>query len=303
MGRKPKVLIIVGPTSSGKSALAVSLAQKFNGEVVSADSRQVYRGLNIGTGKITKREMKGIPHHLLDEMSSHRTFTAQDFVARAEQAIKKISEHCKLPIIAGGTGFYIDVLIGRIVLPNVQPNPKLRAQLEKKSAAQLFAVLKKSDPRRAKTMSSLSERNNKVRLIRALEISRALGVVPLFDLRGRTYDALWIGVAPPMETLKKKISLRLHARMKQGMIAEAKRLHATGLSYRRMEELGLEYRSLASILQGKITHAQMIEELYRAICKYAKRQMTYWKRNKDIVWFKEPRVQEISKTIAAWLKK
>ena len=289
----------MGPTSSGKSALAVELAKKFDGEVISADSRQVYRGLNIGTGKITKREMRGVPHHLLDVVSPKRKFSADDYVRHARTAIRGIASRGKLPIVAGGTGFYIDALIGRIALPNVPPNPKLRAQLEKKSAAQLFALLKKKDPRRAKTI----EPQNKRRLIRALEIAQAIGKSPNVARQGlATYDALWIGIAPPMKELEKKIAIRLFARIRQGMVTEAKRLHAGGLSYKRMEELGLEYRSLARFLQGVITRNQMTDELNRAIRKYAIRQIRYWKRNKDIRWFKDAGAARIQKDVRDWLK-
>ena len=302
MSRKPKILILVGPTSSGKSALAVGLAQKFNGEIISADSRQVYRGLNIGTGKITKREMKGIPHHLLDVASPRKTFSAHDYLIHTNHAIAEVVCRGKLPILCGGTGLYLDVLTGRIPLPNVRPNPALRAHLEKKPAAELLAMLKKRDPRRATSMSTPSERNNKVRLVRALEIAATSGGVPSVT-ESLPYDALWLGIARPMKVLEKKISMRLHARIKQGMITEAKRLHKAGLSYKRMEALGLEYRYLASLLQGNITREQMIEKLQRSIRKYAKRQIVYWKRNKDIVWFRDPRMPRISKGVGVWLKK
>ncbi|HEY4526292.1 MAG TPA: tRNA (adenosine(37)-N6)-dimethylallyltransferase MiaA, partial [Candidatus Paceibacterota bacterium] len=282
MQKKQKVLVIVGPTSSGKSALAVGLAKKFDGEVISADSRQVYRGLNIGTGKITKREMKGVPHHLLDVASPKRKFSADDYVRYARTAIEDISKRGKLPIVAGGTGFYIDALVGRIALPNVPPNTKLRAQLEKKSVKQLFALLRRKDPRRAKNI----EPQHKRRIIRALEIAASIGKSPTARSYLAVGNILWIGIAPPMKELEKKIAVRLFARIRQGMAAEAKRLHVGGLSYKRMEELGLEYRSLAHLLQGAITREQMTGELNRAIRKYAIRQMRYWKRNKDIRWFK-----------------
>ncbi len=298
MPKKQKVLIIVGPTSSGKSALAVGLAKKFGGEVISADSRQVYRGLNKGSGKITKREMKGVPHHLLDVASPKKRFSVHDYLLHSSSTVVDIKCRGRLPIIAGGTGLYIDALVGRIMLPNVPPNAKLRAQLEKKSAKQLFAMLKKRDPRRAKTI----EPHHKRRLIRALEIADALGSVPMMEIRPPSFDVLWIGIDPPMKELEKNISIRLFARIKQGMVAEAKRLHAAGLSYKRMEELGLEYRSLARHLLGTITRAQMIEELNRAIRKYAKRQIAYWKRNKDIQWSKDAGAVQISKTVRNWLK-
>lgn len=296
--KKQKVLVIVGPTSSGKSALAVELARRFAGEVISADSRQVYRGLNIGTGKITKREMKGVRHHLLDEVGPHRIFTAHDFVEKGSVMIDDISRRGKLPIICGGTGFYIDALLGRITLPDVPPNSKLRAQLEKKSAAQLFALLEKKDPQRAKTI----EPHHRRRLIRALEIVHTLGSVPdISGLRNHYFDVLWIGIAPPMKELAKKIALRLRTRMKQGMVAEAKRLHAGGLSYQRMEELGLEYRFLARLLQGRVTRAQMIVELNRAIRKYAKRQVTYWKRNRAIRWFDSEKSKKVERIVKWFL--
>ena len=297
---KPKVLVILGPTSSGKSALAVELARKFGGEVISADSRQVYRGLDIGTGKITKREMNGVPHHLLDEASPHRIFTADDFVNRARTAVRDVLKRGKLPIVAGGTGFYIDALVGRIVLPNVPPNKKLRVQLEKKSAAQLFALLKKKDPRRAKAI----EPHHKRRLIRALEIAQTLGKSPPAARQGlAAYDALWVGVTLQSKVLAQRIHTRLLERMKRGMVAEARQLHADGLSYKRMDELGLEYRSLARLLQGIITRKQMVEELNRAIRKYAIRQIRYWKRNKEIRWFKTNDDRRIAAHVRSWLRK
>ena len=253
---KKRVVIIVGPTSSGKSALAVSLARKFDGEVISADSRQVYRGLNLGTGKITKQEMKGVHHHLLDVVSPKRSFTAHDFVQHGKGAIESIVRKGKLPIVAGGSGFYIDALLGRIVLPEVPINAELRRRLEKKTAPQLFAVLHKRDPRRAKSIDP----HNKRRLIRALEIADSLGQSP----RPRTtleYDALWLGIAHPIRELEKKIRNRLDQRLKDGMLAEARRLNRDGLSYKRMDTLGLEYRSLARLLKGDITRDKMAEEL------------------------------------------
>ncbi|MFA7309949.1 MAG: tRNA (adenosine(37)-N6)-dimethylallyltransferase MiaA, partial [Candidatus Paceibacterota bacterium] len=253
---KQRVLIILGPTASGKSALGVALAKKFNGEIISADSRQVYKGLDIGTGKITKREMQGVAHHLLDVASSKKNFSANDFVELGRIAIQDCVGRGKLPIIVGGTGFYIDSLVGRIVLPDVPPDLKLRARLENKSAKQLFALLARRDPRRAKTI----EPNNKRRIIRALEIAAALGTVPAIKDRP-LYNVLWIGIAPPDAVLRKNITIRLFARLRQGfggqartpggMIGEARRLRAAGLTYKRMNELGLEYRSLARHLQNK----------------------------------------------------
>lgn len=275
-----KVLIIIGPTASGKSSLAVELAKKFNGEVISADSRQVYRGMNIGSGKVTKREMAGVPHHLLDVASPKKVFNAADFVRLGRQAIVDITSRGKLPIICGGTGFYIDTLLGRITLPEVPPNPTLRKRLEKLPTEKLFAKLQKLDPARAWTIDS----QNPIRLVRAIEIATALGSVPKPTKDGPLYDTLWIGIEWPKEKLHQRIHERLLARMKVRMVAEAKRLHAAGLSYKRMEEMGLEYRYLARLLRGTLSKAEFLTQLETAIRGYARAQMHYWRRNKEITW-------------------
>lgn len=278
---KQKVLVLVGPTASGKSALAVELATTFNGEVISADSRQVYTGLNIGAGKITKKETKGVSHHLLDVAHPKKIFTAGDFLKRGKKAIDDITARGKLPIICGGTGFYIDALLERIALPEVVPNKKLRTSLENKSAAELFSVLKKLDPVRAETI----DHHNPVRLIRAIEIATELGAVPPLTTTPSKYDTFWIGISWPEKKLRERIHARALSRMKRGMVAEAKRLHAAGLSYKRMEELGLEYRSLAAYLRGKLSKEALIADIELGNIQYAKRQMKYWKRNTEITWF------------------
>jgi len=275
-----KILTIVGPTASGKSDLAVQLAKSLNGEVISADSRQVYKGLDIGTGKITKREMKGIPHHLLDVADPKRQFSVAKYKKLAEKKIKEIISRGKLPIIVGGTGFYIDAVTERNSLPDVPPNKKLRKKLEEKPLGELFVMLMKKDPARAKAIDP----HNRVRLVRALEIAEALGKVPEVKPAKSKYECLWIGLKPDQKTLEEKILKRLGARI-PGMIREAKRLHKAGLSYKRMEELGLEYRYLARLLEKKITQKEFVDELYTAIKQYSKRQYTWFKRNKDITWF------------------
>jgi len=296
-----KILIVVGPTASGKSSLAVQLARALCGEIVSADSRQVYKGLNIGTGKVTKKEMDGVPHHLLDVCSPKSFFSAGDYAKQARSVIADIGLRGKLPIIVGGTGFYIDALIGRIPLPDVPPNAKLRTMLSKKSTAQLFALLGKRDPSRAASMDTPSERNNKVRLIRALEIAHSLGKVPIMEV-GPPYDALWVGIVPNDKALRENINTRLTQRISAGMIREAQKLHKAGLSYKRMEELGLEYRSLAKLLQKKITRVEFANGLERDIWRYARKQIGYWKRNKNIKWF-DPKSKLITPTGKMWLKK
>ncbi|HVZ76163.1 MAG TPA: tRNA (adenosine(37)-N6)-dimethylallyltransferase MiaA [Candidatus Paceibacterota bacterium] len=277
--QKQPVIAIVGPTASGKSSLGIYLAQKLGGEVISADSRQVYKGLNIGTGKVTKKEMAGIPHHLLDVASPKRQFTVDQFVKLGTKAIKDILQRGHTPIIVGGTGLYVDMLLGRMSYPEVPPNPALRKRLEKKSTEHLFVMLEKLDPARARTIDAKNPR----RLVRAVEIAKALGKNS-FPTAEQKYDVFWLGLNPDDATLKKNIHMRLTARMKTGMVAEARRLHAHGLSYKRMRELGLEYRFLADYLETKLDKEEFEESLERAIWQYAKRQRTWFKRNMDIHW-------------------
>src|SRR3989344_5936444 len=194
--KKPKLVVILGPTASGKSDLAVILAKKYNGEVISADSRQVYKGLDIGTGKITKGEMRGVRHHLLDVANPRKQFTASDFVRLTNLTVVKIVNENKLPIICGGTGFYIDAILGDKQIPEVPPNDKLRKELEKKSTEELFKMLKKLDPERAENIDSKNPR----RLVRAIEICNKLGKVPsLQNLNSKSeiinkFEVLKIGI-------------------------------------------------------------------------------------------------------------
>lgn len=279
METKPKIIVVVGPTATGKSSLAVQLAKSLGGEIISADSRQVYRNLNIGSGKITKREMSGIPHHLLDVANPQRTYTVNQFKKQAEQAIVRILKSSKVPIIVGGTGFYIDALVNGLVLPAVKPNLKLRKLLGKKTTLELYKQLKKLDPTRAKNI----DQQNPHRLIRAIEIATLLGKVPKIKTKS-LYDPLYIGLDYPDQILKQKINQRLDSRLKQGLTAEVKKLNKQGLSWQRLEELGLEYRSVARHLQNKISKQEMVKELERDIWHFAKRQRTWFKRNKQINW-------------------
>lgn len=272
----------MGPTASGKSSLAIKLARRFNGEIVSADSRQVYRGMDIGTGKVTKQEQCLIPHHLLDVADPKRDFSAARYVTLAQKAISDISKRGKLPIICGGTGFYIDALLGTASLPDVPPNKKLRERFDKLTAQHLFKMLRKLDPGRAKNI----DRYNKRRLIRALEIVLTTGkpVPKPYTLIPKPYDALWIGINLPREKLAQRIEKRLDERLKHGMITEVKKLHKQGVSWKRLENFGLEYRWIARFLQNKISKQEMRNLLLRDIVKYSKRQITWWRKNKDIRW-------------------
>jgi len=301
------ILVILGPTASGKSALAVKLARKYGGEVISADSRQVYRGLNIGTCKITRREMMGIPHHLLNIASPLRSFSSATYERLAKQAIKKITAKNKLPIICGGTGHYIDMVLGAQSAPNVPPNPKLRAKLEKRSTEQLFAQLQKLDLRRAAEI----DRHNPRRLIRALEIVLTTGkpvpkiailkhskILENVGMFGNNTKVIKLGLMPSPTELRKRINARLEKDIQRGLIAEVETLHANGLSWKRLNELGLEYRYVSRYLKNIKTNpstiardarAELVRKLKTEIWRYAKRQMQWFKRDKNIYWVKNER--------------
>ncbi len=281
--RKPQVLVIVGPTASGKSALAVRLAKKYSGEIISADSRQVYRGLDIGSGKINKTEMRDVPHHLLDVANPKRVFTVAQYQKLAQKKIQEIIKHGKLPIIVGGTGFYIQSVVDNLVLPEVKPNKVLRTELLTLTTTELFKKLKKLDPARAKNIDAKNPR----RLIRAIEIAKAVGHLPVSDIRYRSkslYNFIQLGIRVPAEELRTRINLRLFARIREGLVGEVQKLHAQGLSWKRLENLGLEYKYVALFLQKKLSRPQMLKQLERAINQYAKRQMIWFKRDKRIIW-------------------
>ena len=285
-----KIIVILGQTATGKSDLAVKIARKVGGEVISADSRQVYKGLDLGTGKIMKKEMRGIPHYLLDVVNAKNRFSVAEYKKLADKKIKEIIARGKIPIICGGTGFYIDAVVNGIIFPEVPQNEKLRKVLDKKGASELFKMLQKLDKNRAKDIDS----KNKVRLIRAIEITRALGKVPKLTEATPPYEFIKIGLYLPADVLKKKINRRLLARIKNGMLKEIQDLHEKGLSWKRMEEMGLEYRYVALYLQKKITKEEMLRKLNSEIYKYAKRQMTWFKRDKKIKWFTPNEIKEFS---------
>ncbi len=280
MDQKPKIIAVVGPTATGKSDLAVELARRFGGEIVSADSRQVYRGLDLGTGKVSKREMRGIPHHLLDVADPKRAYSVARFQRDGRKAVAGILSRGKVPIVVGGTGFYIDALLFDMRLPNVKPDLTLRKRLERESTEGLCAKLASLDPERFASI----DRKNRVRLVRAIEIATFFGPVAPVTI-GTPYDVLGIGLRAGNDSLRERISVRLARRMKRGMLAEFERLHEGGLSWERMEALGLEYRYGARLLRGTITKEVFVSELTREIHRYAKRQMTWWRRNDSIRWF------------------
>jgi tRNA dimethylallyltransferase len=292
-----KIIVVLGQTATGKSDFAVEMAKEIGGEIISADSRQVYKGMDLGTGKITKKEMKGIPHYLLDVISPSKVYTVNDFQKKALKEIDAIYKGGKVPIICGGTGFYIDAVVNSTVFPNVPPNKELRKKLSKKTAVQLFKILEKLDKARAKNI----DKNNPVRLIRAIEIAKALGKVPKLSPRPGLgedkFDVLKIGLVLPSEVLKKRITTRLLSRIKKGMIKEIENLHKNGITWKRMYSFGLEYRYVSLFLQGKFSKSEMTEKLNTEIWHFAKRQSTWFKRDKSILWIDPRNITEKAKAI------
>lgn len=296
MNQKEKLLVILGPTSSGKSDLAVDLALDFNGEVVSADSRQVYTGLDIGSGKIMTEEMRGVPHYLLDVANPRDTYSVADYKTAATEAIDNIHAKGKLPILCGGTGFYIQAVVDNLDLPEVPPDEELRKELEQKTPEELFNLLEEQDPDRAESIDP----HNPRRLIRALEIVEALGKVPSLE-KESPYDVLLLGIETPDDVLRERINNRVDRRLEDGMIEEVERLYQEGLSWERMDELGLEYRYISYFLKGDLSKEEMIEILKTKIWQYAKRQKTWFKKDERIVWVRVEERKLIFDIVSNWI--
>jgi tRNA dimethylallyltransferase len=294
---KPKVVAIVGPTASGKTALSLKLAKQYNGEIVSADSRQVYIGMDIGTGKITKEEMGTVPHYLIDIVHPTTIYTGSDFMKDATSAITDIHNRDRLPIVAGGTFFYIDLLRGKMQPAPVEPNEDFRNSLAHFKDDELFAQLQNKDPKRASTIDPFNRR----RLLRALEIIEALGSVPEPTPAESPFEWLILGVEVDTNTLHDKIHNRLIERFESGMVTEVEQLHEQGVTWERFDDLGLEYRYIAQYLQDKLSYDEMLSELEIKIKQYAKRQMTWLKRDQDIKWYSPDNLDNIKQRVEAFI--
>lgn len=279
--RKDKIVAVLGATASGKSDLAVVLAQKFNGEVISADSRQVYVGMDIGSGKITKKEMQGVPHHLLSIASPKRNFSAGQYQKKADKIINRLIKRGKLPIICGGSNFYVSTVTKGLIMPNIKPNYKLRNRLSKKTNKELYAILKNLDSVRAKNI----DKNNPRRLIRAIEVAPS---IPLQE--NPKYNCLKLAIKK--DNLEPLIKKRIDKRIKLGMIKEVRQLKDSGLSWQRIESFGLEYKWIAMYLQNKISKQDMLDGILQDSIKLAKNQNSWLKKEKDIYWIKNKKEAE-----------
>ena len=277
MDLQGKLIAVVGANASGKSALGVRLAQAFGGEIVSADSRQVYRGLDLGSGKITPEETRGVPHHLLDVVEPNDFFSMADFQRQAYRAIDDILARGKIPFLVGGTGLYVASVTEGYLLSDREPNLAYREELEKLTTPELYEMLLRAIP------DVEIDRNNRNRVMRALEKIESGDTQP--PSRKKRYETLKIGVSWDRDTLCARIDERLERRMRAGMADEVRQLLKNGASVEFLMKLGLEYRFLTRYVLGEYaSETEMTDELARAIKQFAKRQRTWFRRDAEIRW-------------------
>jgi tRNA dimethylallyltransferase len=274
MKNLPHIIVVAGPTSSGKSDFAVELALTCNGEIISADSRQIYRGLDIGTGKITEEEMKGVKHYMLDICDITESFSVKEFRDRTLPIIDDILARGKTPILCGGTGYYIDAVIYENTLPETQIARPLENELAHISTDELYEMVSKKDPKRA----SAIDRHNRIRLIRALEIIETRGKVEELPKPILRFDVDFYLLNPSKELLEERVHKRLIKRFDAGMLQEMQSLIAQGYEIARLAKRGIEYKWMATYLEGAITFDELIERLRIATWQYAKRQRTWNKK-------------------------
>lgn len=296
------LIAVVGPTASGKSDWGIALARALGGEIISADSRQVYRGLDIGTGKVEGaldarrgREVEAlgqpfvvapfvseqVDHWLIDIAPPQVVVTAAQVQALAFRLIADIATRGHVPVVVGGTGLYVSAIVDGLAMPSVAPDPALRTRLEALSADALAAELLALDP----AAGQVVDLRNPRRMVRAIEVARQAGSVA--GARGRMpvpFRTLLLGPNMAREKLLARIDQRLAARLKQGMVAEVERLAAEGVTVERFEDLGLEYRYVSRHLRGELTHEQMVDELGRAIARFARRQATWFRSHGPVTW-------------------
>lgn len=304
MQPKPKILAIVGMTATGKSALAIEVAKKFNGEIISVDSRQIYRGMDIGTNKeirdlgFENKEspgyvVGGILHHLIDIADPDQTITLADIQPMAFKIIEDILKRGKLPILVGGTGLYTSAIVENWQLPQAKPNLLLREELNQMSEAQLFSKLEAIDPEKAKTI----DKQNRRRMVRALEIAENFAEEPS---KGEPkYEALLLGIDMPREEVYQRINDRVDRMVKDGLVEEVKKL-GEKYGYETVAMSAVGYQQIGWHLQGKMSLAEAVEFMKKATRHYAKRQMTWWNKHGEVKWVKN--TEEGMSSVDAFLK-
>jgi tRNA dimethylallyltransferase len=296
---QPKLAVLLGTNASGKSELGLRLASHFGGEIISADSRQVYRGLDLGSGKITPEQARIVPHHLIDVADVTDYYSLAQYQQAAYRAIGSIAEAGRMPFLVGGTGLYISAIVEGYELVDVPPNESLRAELEALPLNQLVERLKKTDPEAV----SRIDQNNPRRIIRAIEIASSGHSHAAGRQRSPRFDCLQLGLSWPREVLEQRIEKRLRDRLAGGMIDEVASLRRRGVSDLRLEKLGLEYRYLTRYLRGELGGVDNLRlQLGIAIRQFAKDQLTWFKRDRRIIWLDTNKdyFQEASERIRAW---
>lgn len=294
---KPKVIVICGPTASGKTALSIELAKKINGEIVSSDSMQIYKYMDIGTAKPSKEEMQGVKHYLLDFVEPNKRYSVAEYKKDAEKAIEEIISKGKTPIVVGGTGLYVDSLIYGIEYQDIELDEKYRKELEEKAQKEglekLYEEAKKIDPQAMEKISS----NDKKRIIRVLEIYKATGKTKTEQeiqsrKNGVKYDYKVFAINMDREKLYERINKRVDIMIEQGLIQEVENL------LKKYDEFptamqGLGYKEVVEYLQGKTTKEEMVEKIKMETRRYAKRQITWFKKNKQTIWIEPQDLQKI----------
>ena len=307
--KKDRVIVIGGPTASGKTGLGVQLAKKVNGEVVSADSMQIYKDMDIGTAKATTEEMDGIKHYLLDFVSPDERYSVAEFKKDAEEKIAEILAKGKVPIVVGGTGLYIDTLVYGIEYPEIEFDEKYRNELLERAEteqglAMLYEEAKKLDPEAVKKISE----NDTKRITRMIEIYKATGknkteMEKISRLNGPKYDYKVFAIDMDREKLYERINLRVDLMIEAGLVDEVKRIVAKYDKFPTAMQ-GLGYKEVVEFLDNKVTYEEMIEKIKQETRRYAKRQLTWFRKNKDIVWLdgllqKEENIDIILKALEA----
>lgn len=298
--QKGKLLVIIGPTAVGKTKLSIELAKRFNGEIISGDSMQVYKGMDIGTAKIKEEEKEGIPHYLIDIKEPDEPFSAAEFQELANTMILDIQHRGKLPIIVGGTGLYIQSVIYDYHFSEAPSDPEYRVMLEKRAEAEgfeaIFAELKKIDPESAERIHP----NNSRRVIRALEIYHCTGHTMSEQLKEQPtelkYDTCIIGLTMEREQLYSRINHRVDLMMDEGLVAEVQGFFEKGLKdCQSIQAIG--YKELYDFFKGTTSQNEAIENLKQNSRRYAKRQLTWFRNKMDVSWFDMTNVDEFYKKI------
>lgn len=287
---KPEIICVVGPTASGKTAYAIELAEKNNGEVVSCDSMQIYKYMNIGTAKPTKEEMRGIPHHMIDFVEPWENYSVADYVRDASACIDDVLKRGKLPVICGGTGLYVDSLISRIEFQEECRDDRYRDELnalaERDGVLAVHKLLEEADKEAADKIHP----NNLKRVIRALEIIKCTGLTKTeADRRAKresVYDAKIYGMDMDRECLYERINRRVDIMMEQGLLQEAEKLIDMKIPKNSTAMQAIGYKELIGYFDRECTLGEAIEKIKRESRRYAKRQLTWFKRNPDIIWIK-----------------